>query len=309
MAAKTNIGLVAYAKAQLGKPYWYGCFGQKGTSELLTAKARQYPTLYTAARVANARKQYGVKVHDCVGLIKGYLWSDNAEDLTPTYNAAQDKSANGMYNACRERGTLATMPDIEGILVFMNGHVGVYIGGGYVIEARGFSSGVVKTKLAGRGWTKWGKCPYITYVAKATANSKPTASTKPATSAKKSVEEIAKEVLAGKWGNDPARDTKLKAAGYDPEKVQDAVNKLIAKEKQGAAVKKPTVGAKVKIKGKYATSATAKSAGNSKAIGNTGYIVKIHEGKAYPYQIGAKKGDSSSDNTIGFAKAAAFTLV
>ena len=303
MAAKTNIGLVAYAKAQLGKPYWYGCFGQKGTSELLTAKARQYPTLYTAARVANARRQYGVKVHDCVGLIKGYLWSDNATDLTPTYNAAQDKSANGMYNACRERGTLATMPDIEGILVFMNGHVGVYIGGGYVIEARGFSSGVVKTKLAGRGWTKWGKCPYITYVAKATASSKP------ATSAKKSVEEIAKEVKAGKYGNEPERSQKLKAQGYNPEEVQDAVNKLIAKEKQGTAAKKPTVGAKVKIKGKYASSATAKSAGNSKAIGNTGYIVKIHEGKAFPYQIGAKKGDSSSDNTIGFAKAAAFTLV
>ena len=309
MTAKTNTGLVAYAKAQLGKPYWYGCFGQKSTSELLTSKARQYPTLYTASRVANARKQYGVKVHDCVGLIKGYLWSDNATDLTPTYNAAQDKSANAMYNACKERGTLATMPDIEGILVFMSGHVGVYIGGGYVIEARGFSTGVVKTKLAGRGWTKWGKCPYITYVAKATTNSKPAASSKPATSAKKSVEEIAKEVKAGKYGNEPERSQKLKAQGYNPEEVQDAVNKLIAKEKQGTATKKPTVGAKVKIKGKYASSATAKSAGNSKAIGDTAYIVKIYEGKAFPYQIGAKKGDSSSDNTIGFAKAAAFTLV
>jgi hypothetical protein len=198
------------------------------------------------------------------------------------------------------------MPDIEGILVFMNGHVGVYIGGGYVIEARGFSSGVVKTKLAGRGWTKWGKCPYITYT-KATA-SKPTTS-KPATSAKKSVEEIAKEVLAGKWGNDPSRDTKLKAAGYDPEKVQKKVNELLKSTSSTPAAKTPKVGSKVKIKGKYATNSTAKSAGNSAAIGKTGYIVKIHEGKAYPYQIGAKKGDSSSDNTIGFAKAAAFTLV
>ena len=309
MAAKTNTGLVAYAKAQLGKPYWYGCFGKKSTSELLTAKARQYPTLYTAARVANARKQYGVKVHDCIGLIKGYLWCDNAEDLTPTYNAAQDKSANGMYNACKERGTLATMPDIEGILVFMNGHVGVYIGGGYVIEARGFSSGVVKTKLAGRGWTKWGKCPYITYVAKTTASSKPAASTKPATSAKKSVDEIAKEVIAGKWGTGETRKSKLTAAGYNYDAVQKRVNELTKSTSSTPAEKKPTIGAKVKIKGKYATSATSKSAGNSAAIGKTGYIVKIYEGKAYPYQIGAKKGDSSSDNTIGFAKAAAFTLV
>lgn len=25
---KTNAGLVAYAKAQLGRPYWWGTFGQ-----------------------------------------------------------------------------------------------------------------------------------------------------------------------------------------------------------------------------------------------------------------------------------------
>ena len=306
MAAKTNIGLVAYAKKQLGKPYWYGTFGQEGAAALLTSKARQYPSMYTAARLANCRRQYGVKVHDCVGLIKGYLWCDSPEDETPKYNAAQDKSANGMYNACKERGKIATMPDIVGLLVFMEGHVGVYIGGGYVIEARGFSSGVVKTKLAGRGWTKWGKCPYITYTSAAALNSadKGTNAT-----AKKSIAEVAKDVLAGKYGNDPERSKKLKAEGYNPDEVQDAVNKLIAKEKQGTAKKEPAKGLKVKITGKYASSSTAKSAGNSKAIGSTAYIVKVYEGKAFPYQLGAKKGDASSENTIGFAKASAFKLV
>ena len=55
--SKTNIGLVAYAKAQLGKPYWYGTFGQTGTASLLESKARQYPSFYTSARLATARKQ------------------------------------------------------------------------------------------------------------------------------------------------------------------------------------------------------------------------------------------------------------
>lgn len=309
MATKTNTGLVAYAIAQLGKPYWYGTYGQKATADILSYKARQYPSMYTAARLANCRKQYGVKVHDCVGLIKGYLWCDNATDLTPKYAAAQDKSANGMYNACKERGTIATMPDIAGVLVFMEGHVGVYIGGGYVIEARGFSSGVVKTKLAGRGWTKWGKCPYITYTSAGASNS--AASSKPATSskAKKSIAEVAKDVLAGKYGNDPERSKKLKAEGYNPEEVQTEVNKLLAAEKQGAATKEPTKGDKVKIAGKYASSSTAKSAGYSKAIGSTAYIVKVYEGKAFPYQLGVKKGDATSANTIGFAKASAFKLV
>lgn len=47
------------------------------------------------------------------------------------------------------------------------------------------------------------------------------------TSAKKSVDAIAREVLAGKWGNGDSRKNRLKAAGYDYEKVQARVNKLI----------------------------------------------------------------------------------
>lgn len=44
---------------------------------------------------------------------------------------------------------------------------------------------------------------------------------------KKSTEEIAKEVIAGKWGNGTDRKKKLEAAGYDYNKVQAAVNKLL----------------------------------------------------------------------------------
>lgn len=179
--AKTNTGLVAYAIAQLGKPYWYGTFGQKATQSLLTYKARQYPTHYTSSRMPKYKKQIGEKVHDCIGLVKGYLWCENAKDMNPKYNVNQDKGANAMYNYCKERGYIHTMPDIAGVLVFMDGHVGVYIGGGYVVEARGFAYGVVKTKLKERPWTRWGKCPYITYEATKPANkpvtSKPTNNT------------------------------------------------------------------------------------------------------------------------------------
>lgn len=42
----------------------------------------------------------------------------------------------------------------------------------------------------------------------------------------KTVEEVAKEVLAGKWGNNPARRTSLIAAGYDYMAVQKKVNEL-----------------------------------------------------------------------------------
>lgn len=46
----------------------------------------------------------------------------------------------------------------------MNGHIGVYVGNGEVIEAQGTAYGVVKTQLSGRGWTKWLKIPNIKYV-------------------------------------------------------------------------------------------------------------------------------------------------
>lgn len=43
----------------------------------------------------------------------------------------------------------------------------------------------------------------------------------------KSVDEIAREVIAGKWGNGDARKQNLKAAGYDYDAVQKRVNQLL----------------------------------------------------------------------------------
>lgn len=156
--AKTATGLVAYAKAQLGSPYWYGTFGQNASRELYEQKKRQYPAKYTWEYDGTTEK-----VHDCAGLIKGYLWASGPEDGNPLYDPAQDKSANAMYTACKTKGEMATMPDVAGILVFYPGHVGVYIGGGEVIEARGRRYGVTKTRLTERNWKTWGYCPYVTY--------------------------------------------------------------------------------------------------------------------------------------------------
>lgn len=151
--------MVEYAKAQLGKPYWYGTFGQISTEPLYATKKRQYPKYYTAQDFSS---QYGQRVHDCIGLIKGYLWSDTPES-SPKYRASQDASADGMLALCWEKGSISTIPEIPGVLVFSPQHVGVYIGNGYVIEARGHAYGVVKTKLSERSWKNWGKCPWIEY--------------------------------------------------------------------------------------------------------------------------------------------------
>lgn len=161
---KTNIGLVKYAEAQLGRPYWYGCFGQKASEALYDNKRRQYPRYYTAT---DFPKQYGQKVHDCIGLIKGYMWTDNADSTHYEYqaNGFKDMSADMYYNHCTRKGdSINTMPEVPGILVFMKGHVGIYVGDGWVIEARGHSYGVVKTYLKSRPWKKWAYIEEIQYL-------------------------------------------------------------------------------------------------------------------------------------------------
>ena len=212
---KTNKGLVTYAKAQLGKPYWYGTFGNTSTVKLYETKKKQYPKQYQWACPAD---QLNKRVHDCVGLIKGFLWSETPAS-PPKYNAKQDVSANGMLQVCKEKGAIGTMPDVPGVLVFLPGHGGVYIGDGWVIEAKGHAYGVVKTKLAGRGWKNWGKCPWNTYAQPAASG--------PAKSTKKTVDELAKEVIAGKWGSGTDRKKRLNAAGYDYAAVQKRVNELL----------------------------------------------------------------------------------
>lgn len=161
---KTNIGLVEYCKAQLGRPYWYGTFGQRASEVLYYNRRRHYPKMYTAT---DFPKQYGQKVHDCIGLIKGYMWTVNANSTQYTYEAYgfKDLSANMYLSKCQHKSSdMDTIPEIPGIAVFMKGHVGVYIGNGEVIEARGHAYGVVKTQLKKRKWTSWAYIDEIQYL-------------------------------------------------------------------------------------------------------------------------------------------------
>lgn len=165
---KTNIQLVEYSKAQLGKPYWFGTFGQIASVNLLNSKAKQYPKYYGESRIAKAKKEHiGKRVHDCMGLVKGFIWSKTSESA-PTYKASEDWSADAAFEKSTEKGAISSIPEIVGICVRYKGHVGVYIGGGEVIEARGFDYGVVKTKLNSRKWTHWYKHPLIEYTEKRT---------------------------------------------------------------------------------------------------------------------------------------------
>lgn len=161
--------------------YWYGTTGRNCTTSLYNSKSRQYPEYYTSSRTAKYKDDIAKKriCVDCIGLLKAFMWHDDpfaflACDKTSNEvsrhrkaNGMDDWSANGCFNAAKKAdmkyGTIKTIPEIPGIAVRYNGHIGYYIGNGEVIEARGFNYGVVKTKLANRAWTDWFYLPCIKY--------------------------------------------------------------------------------------------------------------------------------------------------
>lgn len=158
--------LVAYAIRawQCGWGYVWGTFGGVLTEDAFASKLAQYPEALTTQADFIRSTWVGRRTTDCVGLIKSYGWLD-AETATILYNTngMPDISANEMYHRAAESGDIGTIPEIPGIAVWHDGHIGVYVGGGYVIEAMGTRYGVVRTELEGRGWTHWLKIPYIEY--------------------------------------------------------------------------------------------------------------------------------------------------
>lgn len=144
--------------------YVWGTYGQIMTEELFASKLQQYPEGVGNYADFIQANWVGGRTADCVGLIKGYGWLD-AETLELRYgtNGMSDVGANQMYYNATVSGTIDTIPDTPGLAVWHDGHIGVYIGNGEVIEAMGTKYGVVKTQLEGRGWTHWLQVPYISY--------------------------------------------------------------------------------------------------------------------------------------------------
>jgi len=166
--AKTNIGLVEYAKKALNEKWGYvwGTFGYVLTESLFKEKLAQYPDHVDSFKSFIAANWLGRRVTDCVGLIKSYLWYDESDGKIK-YDALTDISANTAFDRAKEKGTLNSMPEITGLCLWKKGHIGVYIGDGQVIESKGTKYGVVQTPLKGIGanaWSHWLKYPGIQYV-------------------------------------------------------------------------------------------------------------------------------------------------
>jgi len=165
--SKNNLDLVQWAVSAYNAKWGYvmGTFGQVLTRDLLAAKLQQLPDAIGPYEDYIRANYIGVRTADCIGLIKGYSWYDpETGSINYGSNGMPDVSADQIYAQASEKGSMASMPEIPGLILHAKGHVGIYIGGGYAIEAMGTKYGVVKTRVASRNWTGWCKNPYINYV-------------------------------------------------------------------------------------------------------------------------------------------------
>lgn len=164
---KNNLDLVTWAinAADNHWGYVYGTYGTVLDKTMLEFKAEQYPDMVGNNVDFITSNLLGKRTADCVGLIKGYSWYDTENRKTVIgSNNMPDIGADKMFENATEKGTIDTLPEIPGIAVWHEGHIGIYIGNGEVVQAANTRVGVVRTKLSSTAWTHWLKIPYIEYL-------------------------------------------------------------------------------------------------------------------------------------------------
>lgn len=177
----TNEHFAAWCLQMVGHPYWYGTCGYKATSSLLTSKKKQYPAYYPSNMESKFKKDISAKevVADCIGGCKAYAWTGGGQSILEAIgtdasvgnrygsNGCPDKGANGMFSYAKSKGcawgVIGSLPDIVGLCLHKDGHVGYTVGNGYAVEWQGTKIGCVKTVIANRNWTEWFELPFIDY--------------------------------------------------------------------------------------------------------------------------------------------------
>lgn len=139
--------------------YIWGTSGQVWTQRDQNNSSREMTVKYGSRWI-------GCHVADCSGLFR-WAYRQLGTDCAHGSNSIYDRY-------CKNRGRLAKGKRQDGgelkpgTAVFTGtdgdrGHIGLYIGGGEVIEAKGTQYGVVKSKVTKSRWTWWGELSAVDY--------------------------------------------------------------------------------------------------------------------------------------------------
>ena len=142
-----------------GWGYIWGKSGQVWTQRDQANASREMTVKYGA-------KWIGHVVADCSGLFR-WAYKQLGSDISHGSNLIYDGhcKAKGRLSGGRRTDGQELLP---GTAVFTgtdgeHGHIGLYIGGGEVIEAAGTQQGVIKSKVTASKWTYWGELKAVDY--------------------------------------------------------------------------------------------------------------------------------------------------
>ena len=143
----TNADLCQYARDHVGAPIFPVIISDVASPIALQQLAEQtydalFPRLIGNRNAANGRRVFGD-----AGLINGFIGASYSPDE--------------IFSASNIKGSMNAFPYLEGLLVFVDGHVGIYVGGGKVVEA--CRDSIIEANLKARNWKRWCYCPFVAY--------------------------------------------------------------------------------------------------------------------------------------------------
>lgn len=152
MATTKAAKVKEWALSKKGCGYVWGATGYVLTQSKLDSLKKQYPDYVSQSKNG---KWLGKQVFDCAQFTR---FAMKEVGITLVSGA----SSQWKKTDWEAKGTIDTIPTDKVCLLYRESpsanpmqHTGVYLGDGYVMDARGSNSGVVYSKLSSYGWTHW----------------------------------------------------------------------------------------------------------------------------------------------------------
>lgn len=144
--------VVTWLNDKIGDYYIWGSTGYVLTKSKLDELITQYPNYVSYSKNSKA---IGHRVWDCASLVR-YAMKQVGISMVSGATSQWKKTK------WARKGTIDQLPkDQVACLYRWTGsvmqHTGIYLGNGYVIDARGSSAGVIKSKLSSYPWTHFGQ--------------------------------------------------------------------------------------------------------------------------------------------------------
>lgn len=159
--------------------YALGMWGQPISGSIISRKSSQLPNWYTASKKSELAELIGTGTYgfDCVCLIKSILWGWTGDPVKNNGGAVYASKGVPDFGA----DSLSHFEDLTddfgsvtpGEILWMKGHVGLYIGDGLCVECTpkwenkvqitAVSNIGTKSGYNSRKWTKHGKLPWVDY--------------------------------------------------------------------------------------------------------------------------------------------------